>query len=185
MTVPLVTQFHKVNLRQLVTWTYIQSSDIYFVMSTALKIIPFSYLQDTDVPDFVAGHVFCVMDARCSLCARGATWIAQNDKAQEFTIIPLQSKVGGALMIHYGLDPADPASWLFIEEGRAYSSLDAFIRVGRRLGGVWRGLSILRVLPASVQNTLYRAVARNRYKWFGTADLCSLPNAEVQRRLLK
>jgi predicted DCC family thiol-disulfide oxidoreductase YuxK len=36
-----------------------------------------------------------------------------------------------------------------------------------------------------VQDILYRAVARNRYRLFGSADLCTLPDPEVQKRLLK
>lgn len=153
-------------------------------MSIICSRDPFSYLQDRSVPPFSAGQVFTVMDARCALCARGARWIARNDSKQQFTIVPLQSDVGNALMRHYGLDPADPTSWLYVEEGRAYTSLDAFMRVGRRLGGVWAGLGILRILPRTVQDILYRAVARNRYRLFGTADLCTLPDAEVQKRLL-
>ena len=144
----------------------------------------FSYLQDKSVPPFAAGAIFTVMDARCSLCARGAAWIAHNDRAEQFKIIPLQSDIGSALMLHYGLDPSDPTSWLYLEDGRAYSSLDAFIRVGRRLGGVWNGITVLRILPTTLQDFLYRAVARNRYRLFGTADLCSLPDAEVQKRLV-
>ncbi|MGI9393625.1 MAG: thiol-disulfide oxidoreductase DCC family protein [Boseongicola sp.] len=141
-------------------------------------------MKDSSVGEFSAGNVLTVMDARCSLCARGATWIARNDKAQEFTIIPVQSSVGSALMRHYGLDPSDPSSWLYLEDGLAYSSLDALTRVGRRLGGVWRGLGILRILPTTLQDFMYRAVARNRYRIFGSTDLCTLPDAEVQKRLL-
>ncbi|MGC1487370.1 MAG: DCC1-like thiol-disulfide oxidoreductase family protein, partial [Albidovulum sp.] len=154
-------------------------------MKMLLNRAPFSYLDDTSVPEFSARTVFTVMDARCSLCARGAAWIARNDKAHEFTIVPLQSDLGHALMLHYGLDPADPTSWLYVQDGRAYSSLDAFIRVGRRLGGVWMGLGVLRILPPPLQNAFYRLVARNRYRVFGTADLCSLPDPEVQERLLR
>lgn len=146
---------------------------------------PYSYRQDMLVPDFQGGQVFTVMDAQCSLCARGAAWIARHDSAQEFVIIPLQSDVGGALMMHYGLDPSDPTSWLIVENGRAFTSLDALVRVGHRLGGVWKGLSLLRILPKPLQDILYRCVARNRYKVFGTADLCALPDADVQKRLLQ
>jgi predicted DCC family thiol-disulfide oxidoreductase YuxK len=156
-----------------------------FGMGRTLDRDPHSYLGDPSVPGFSAGPVFTVMDARCSLCARGAAWIARHDRAQEFTIIPLQSEVGRALMVHYGLDPADPASWLYVEDGRAFASLDAFVRVGRRLGGVWRGLRILGVLPRVVRDTLYRLVARNRYRLFGTTDLCALPDPGVQKRLLR
>lgn len=145
---------------------------------------PFSYLHDRSVPPFPAATIFTVMDAHCALCARGATWIARNDGALEFRIIPLQSPLGKALMLHYGLDPADPASWLYLEEGRAYSSLEALIRVGRRLGGVWWLLGAVQILPVSLQDRLYRLVARNRYSMFGRADLCNLPDPEVRKRLL-
>ena len=150
----------------------------------SLEREPYSYKDDAAVPDFAADEVFTVMDARCALCARGAAWIARHDAAVEFTIIPLQSDVGHALMVHYGLDPTDPVSWRYLEQGRAYSSLDAFIRVGLRLGGRWKALAILRVLPAFLQDAAYRFVARNRYRLFGTTDLCSLPDPEVQKRLL-
>lgn len=145
---------------------------------------PFSYLNDSSVPQFSAGDAFTVMDAHCSLCARGARWIARNDVRREFVIVPLQSEIGGALMRHYGLDPSDPTSWLYIENGLAYSSLDAFIRVGLRLGGIWRSLGILRLLPRALQDWMYLVVARNRYRIFGKTDMCSLPDAEVQKRLL-
>ncbi|MEO0618175.1 MAG: DCC1-like thiol-disulfide oxidoreductase family protein [Pseudomonadota bacterium] len=145
---------------------------------------PFSYRDDDAVPDFVARDVFTVMDAHCALCARGARWIARNDHAHDFTIIPMQSDVGATLLAHYGLNPDDPLSWLFVDNGRAFTSLDAFIRVGQRLGGVWRGLIILRIIPAPLQDVLYRVVARNRYRMFGSADLCSLPDPDVKARLL-
>lgn len=142
-------------------------------------------MHDPAVPKFNAGSVFTVMDAQCSLCARGASWISRNDTLQDFTIIPLQSEIGIALMRHYGMDPSDPTSWLYLENGKAHTSLDAFIRVGSRLGGVWRALLIFRVLPVFVQDTIYSCVARNRYRLFGTSDLCSLPDPEVQKRILK
>ncbi len=144
----------------------------------------YSYLENPSVPPMPEGEVFTVMDASCSLCAKGATWIAKYDTAEEFRIIPLQSELGQGLMVHYGLDPDDPVSWLFIEKGRAYSSLDAFIRAGRRLGGIWRVFGVLKVLPRGLQDRLYGVVARNRYRIFGKTDLCTLPNEEVQRRLV-
>ncbi len=145
----------------------------------------YSYRQDPDIPAFADAGPVTVMDAYCAICARGARWIAHNDDANEFTIIALQSTLGNALMRHYAMDPDDPLSWLYLEEGRAYSSLDATVRVGQRLGGVWAGLVVLRVLPRSIQDWLYGLVARNRIKWFGTADLCNMPDGEVQKRLLK
>ncbi len=146
---------------------------------------PFSWRDDPAVPAFPDTGPVTVMDATCGLCARGAKWIARNDHAAEFRIIPLQSELGHAVMRHFGMDPSDPLSWLYLEDGLGYSSLDATIKVGARLGGVWRGLAALRVVPQGLRDWAYGVVARNRYKVMGRADLCGLPDADIQKRLLQ
>jgi predicted DCC family thiol-disulfide oxidoreductase YuxK len=145
----------------------------------------YSFRQNPALSGFDGGDCFTVMDAHCALCAKGAKWIAKNDKAGAFKIVALQSQFGQALMAHYGLDPSDPTSWLFVEDGQPFSSLDAYIRVGNRLGGIWRVLSVLRVIPRPLQYILYRFIARNRYRFFGKADLCTLPDPQVQKRLIQ
>ena len=99
---------------------------------------PYSYLDDPEVPTFDALRHLAVMDAQCALCARGARWIARHDRREEFRILPIQTPLGAALLRHYGMDPDDPNSWLYLTEGRAYSSLDATIRVAQHFGGLWR-----------------------------------------------
>ncbi|MEM7469973.1 MAG: DCC1-like thiol-disulfide oxidoreductase family protein [Pseudomonadota bacterium] len=145
----------------------------------------YSYQDDPSVAAFDDGGCVAVMDAQCGLCAKGARWIDRYDKREEFRIIPVQSDLGSALLLHFGLDPDDPTSWLLIVDGQASSSLEAFMRAGRRLGGVWRALRVFSILPRRLQDPLYRFVARNRYKFFGRTDLCALPDPEVQKRLLK
>ena len=143
----------------------------------------YSYRNDKSVPDFPDIGPVCVMDAQCALCAKGARWIARNDRSEEFRIFPVQSAVGQALLRHFVLNPEDPKSWLYLSEGQAYTSMDAVIRVGTRLGGRWRFLQLLRLLPRSLQDWLYGHVARNRYRFFGRTDMCSLPDAALQKRL--
>ena len=143
----------------------------------------YSYRDDPRVPDFDDGGPRTVMDASCGLCARGARWIATHDRHARFRIIPMQSELGRALFCHYGLDPEDPVSWLLIEDGQAYEATEAIIRTGRRLGGVWTGLALLRALP--FRDRAYHAVARHRYRLMGRTDLCAMPDPEIQRRLLR
>ncbi|MEM7404333.1 MAG: DCC1-like thiol-disulfide oxidoreductase family protein [Pseudomonadota bacterium] len=144
----------------------------------------YSFIEDPLVPRFEVPPRFTVMDAHCALCARGARWIAKNDRDMLFRIVPAHTALGEALLRHYGMDPADPTTWLYVEDGCAYSALDALVRVGCALGGVWRALAVLRILPPRWQDALYGAVARRRIQLFGSADLCALPDAQVQRRLL-
>lgn len=145
----------------------------------------FSWRSDAAVPAFADTGPVTVMDAHCGLCARGARWIARNDTEAAFRIIPLQSDLGAALMRHFGMAPDDPLSWLYLEDGCGYSSMDATILVGRRLGGIWRSLALLRIVPKRLRDIGYGMVARNRYKIMGRVDLCAMPDPAVQARLLQ
>ncbi|MEM8591196.1 MAG: DCC1-like thiol-disulfide oxidoreductase family protein [Pseudomonadota bacterium] len=151
-----------------------------------LKELPlYSWRAVASIPAFADEGPVTVMDAHCGLCARGAKWIARADRAAEFRIVPMQSELGRALFVHFGLEPDDPASWLFLENGRAYTSLDGMIRAGWRMGGLSRALIILRVMPRALQDWLYGYIARNRYRVMGRADLCNMPDPAVQSRLLQ
>ena len=125
------------------------------------------------------------MDGECVLCTRTAKLIARLDHREEFRICPVQSPTGRAVLHHYGLDPDDPTSWLYLVEGRAYTSLDAVIRVSSRLGGPGRLLQVLRLLPGRAQDWLYRKVAQNRIRLFGRTDMCAVPDPKLRARLIE
>ena len=145
----------------------------------------YSYRHDPAVPRFDDSGPLAVMDGECVLCSAAARLIARFDRKNEFRICPVKSRTGRALSEHYGLDPDDPESWLFLAEGKAYTSLDGIIRTGARIGGVGLLLQPLRLLPRSAQDWLYRRIARNRYRVLGRTDMCSIPDAELRARLLE
>ncbi|GAB5467267.1 MAG: DCC1-like thiol-disulfide oxidoreductase family protein [Rhodospirillales bacterium] len=145
---------------------------------------PYSYQDDAAVPAFDDGGPVVFMDGDCLLCSKGARLVARLDRAQRFKICAIQSELGRAVLRHYGLDPTNPDSWLFLNEGRAYSSLDAMIRAGAALGGLGWLLQPLRLLPRPLQDWLYRRVARNRYRLFGRADLCAVADPALRARLI-
>lgn len=126
-----------------------------------------------------------VMDATCALCSWGARMLHRMDKSGQIKIAPIQSQTGAALMGENGLDPLDPDSWLFIEDGQVWRDFDAVIRVGVRSGGLGRACLILRLIPRPVRNWLYARVARNRYAMFGRSDMCALPDPAFLARLLQ
>lgn len=146
---------------------------------------PYSYRDDPDMPAFDDGAPVAVMDANCAICSWGARMIHRLDTSGRVRICPVQSPLGGALMAHYGLAAEDPESWLFLANGVAHADSDAIIRAGRYFGGWGRVAGALRVLPRPLRDRLYRALARNRYRLFGRADLCALPDPAFQARLLR
>lgn len=149
------------------------------------QVSPHSHRQDAQVPNFEDEGPVVFMDGSCGLCSRAARSIARLDRRGEFRICTTQSPLGQAVLTHYGLDPSDPQSWLYLENGHAYTSLDAVIRAGRRLGGAGRIFGVFSILPRGVQDWIYARIARNRYRFFGRTDLCAIPDREVSKRLLK
>ena len=89
------------------------------------------------------------------------------------------------MLSHYGLDPDDPDSWLYLVDGQVFKSLDAVIRVGKRLGGWGRLLQIFRIFPKPVQDWLYKRLARNRYRLFGRREVCLVEDKGLRSRLIK
>lgn len=153
-------------------------------MAELLSRPPYSYRDDPDVPDFDHAGPVAIMDGDCVLCAGGARMIARFDRAGEFRIGRTRSALGSALVRHYGLAPEDPETWLYLENGRAWSGMEAIIRIGARIGGPGRLLGILRILPRPAREWIYRRVARNRHL-FGQTDICALPDPELRARLLE
>jgi predicted DCC family thiol-disulfide oxidoreductase YuxK len=145
----------------------------------------FSYREDPTVPVFDDSAPIAVMDADCAVCSWGARMIHRLDRTGTARICPIQTPLGTALLQHFGLDPKDPTSWLFLDAGVAHEGFEAVVHAGRRFGGLALLTQALRIFPAPLRSWLYLRLARNRYRLFGRADMCALPDPAFQRRLLR
>ena len=130
-------------------------------------------------------YPIAVMDGTCALCCFGARMIHRLDRSGDIKICPIQSDRGRALLMENGLDPDDPATWLFIENGNVWTDLEAMIRVGERSGGFGRILSLLWVAPKPLRGWLYERIARNRYAMFGRSEMCEIPDPGLRARLIE
>ena len=129
--------------------------------------------------------ILIVVDGLCKVCAGGARWIAKRDRNERFGIVPMQSKLGRDLFHQYGIDPDDPASWLYLENGDPLTGVEAWARVGKVLGGSARLLGLIMIVPKPLRDRFYAFVVRNRIRFFGNGDLCNMPDPEVAKRLIQ
>ena len=125
-----------------------------------------------------------VFDAICHLCSANAQFVLKHDRKGHFRLASMQSEAGVALYRRFGLDPADPESFILVEGGRALRDSDAVLALYAGLGWPWRLAAAARVVPRFVRDPLYRWVARNRYRLSGKRETCWLPGPELQDRLL-
>jgi predicted DCC family thiol-disulfide oxidoreductase YuxK len=135
-----------------------------------------------DTSDSGAGAII-VFDGICVLCNGWVRFLLQHDHPERYRYAAMQSRAGRMLLEHHGLDPDDPVSFLLAEGGRTWTDTAAIIRVLTGLGGPWRLAGIARCLPAALRDPLYRLLARNRYRWFGTT-VCHVPTPAQRARFL-
>jgi hypothetical protein len=64
---------------------------------------------------------------------------------------------------------------VLIDSGKAYVDSNSVLRSASKLGGAFRLVVPLLLLPRALRDPLYRVFARNRYRWFGMLDQCRVP----------
>lgn len=122
-------------------------------------------------------------DGVCNFCDASVQFIWKRDSKGVIHFVSLQSEIGRMLLAQNRI-PEETDSFIFIDNGHAYIESDAAFRVVRYLDGAWRMLSIGRFVPKQLRDAGYRVIARNRYKWFGKKEACSIPPLNVRTRFL-
>jgi len=123
-------------------------------------------------------------DGVCNLCNGTVTFLIRRDRHRRLWFASLQSPRGQR---ECGVTPdgEDPGSVVLSSAGEFYYRSSAVLRAVALLGGPWRLASALRVIPASLRDAVYRAVAARRYRWFGRRDTCRVPSPAERDRFLE
>jgi predicted DCC family thiol-disulfide oxidoreductase YuxK len=145
---------------------------------------PYSYRSDPAVPAFPDDKALVVFDGVCVLCSGFAKFILKRDAAFAFRLTTAQSPLGQALYRHYGLDTRQFETNLVLADGRAFCKLDSVAATGERLGGMWRALALLRLVPRPLADWLYDRIATNRYALFGRTESCMMPPPQWRDRFI-
>ncbi len=130
-------------------------------------------------------HPILLFDGVCNLCNGSIQFIIPRDPAGKMRFAPLQSELGQRVREATGLSPDDLETVVLVDNGMAYTKSDAAIRVAEHLGGVFRLLSLGRLVPRGVRDHIYDFVAANRYDWFGRKDQCMIPDDDVSDRFIE
>ncbi len=146
---------------------------------------PYSYRHDLAVPSFPDDKPLIVFDGHCALCSGWADFVLRHDGRKVYRLLQAQSTLGEALYAHYGLAGDDYQTNLLIEGGRVFVKSTGSIRMACGLGGAWRAVALLRLVPTRWRDWLYDLVARNRLRWFGRRETCYLPSPADADRFIR
>jgi len=137
----------------------------------------------------MTGSHLILYDGVCGLCNRLNRFVLKRDPAAVFQFASLQSRLGQSLLKANGLD-ADNLETLYVvanygsESPVLLSKSQAAFFILKTLGGPWRVVTILGILPRRLLDWVYDLIARNRYTVFGRYQTCPIPSPEYKSRFV-
>jgi predicted DCC family thiol-disulfide oxidoreductase YuxK len=123
-----------------------------------------------------------LFDGVCVLCSGAVRYVLKHERHHAMRFVAIQSEEGRKLARLHRIDPDDPDSFLFIENGVAFAKSDGVINLARHVNGPARLLQLARVMPRSLRDWFYDRVACNRYRIFGKSLSCILPDQTTRHR---
>jgi len=129
-------------------------------------------------------------DGECGLCNHVVRLLLRIDRHQRPFFSPLQGKTAQSYLRARGLPTEDFDSMIFVPDWAKRETItplfrtDAGLAALRRIGGVWRVVAWLRVVPRPLRDSFYRIVARLRYRIFGRYVPRPFPHPEWAQRIL-
>lgn len=126
-----------------------------------------------------------LFDGVCHLCSSTVQFILKHDPSGVIHFCSIQSDLGRRLYTERGFDPDNPEAFILITPRGTFARSDAALEIARLLGGVWRLVQVLKLVPTWLRDRVYLFIARHRYRWFGKEQQCMLPNPEWRDRFVE
>lgn len=125
-------------------------------------------------------------DGECALCCNSIRRLAKWDRHGLINYAPLQGNLAAEHDLQKYLDGDHPSMVLRnMDGGQVFTQSDCVFQILRLLGGAWRMLLAVQVLPRSISNRIYQLIAENRRRWSGNSgSACELPDERLRSRLL-
>ena len=133
------------------------------------------------------------VDGECVLCDRLTQWLLRIDKHRRLSFATLQGETAQrAFSNHSSIEAlrGEVSTLIYVRQfetaqQRIYVRSTGALMALWDIGGAWRLLGPLRIIPTPIRNMIYRWIASNRYRWFGKKkSACLLPSPEHQSRFL-
>ena len=134
---------------------------------------------EADAPDGL-----WLFDGVCNICSGSVAAVLKLDREGVIRFTPIQSPYGRQLAATHGIDPDNPASFLFLDHGQALEKTAAIGALLRRLKAPWRWLALVDRLPRGPADAAYDWLAANRYRLMGKKAACMGPSPADRARFI-
>lgn len=123
-----------------------------------------------------------LFDSVCVLCNGAISTALKYEKAPTIDFVSIHSPVGRAIAQKYNIDPDDPDTFLFLDNGRPFVQSDGVIALSKHMKAPFSWVRFGVIIPKALRDWLYDFVARRRYRLFGKLDTCRVPTDAERAR---
>ncbi|WP_318508794.1 thiol-disulfide oxidoreductase DCC family protein [Bacillus sp. T3] len=124
-----------------------------------------------------------LFDGLCNFCDHSVQFIIKRDNKAIYKFTSIQSDVGQKILQKYKV-PTNVDSLILISNNKYYTKTSAALRICKNLKGGWQLLQCLLIVPKPIRDFFYTILSKNRYKWFGRKESCTIPSPELRKRFL-
>jgi predicted DCC family thiol-disulfide oxidoreductase YuxK len=120
-----------------------------------------------------------VFDGECALCNGFVAWLIRHDTRGRFLIAGSAGDVGAAVVARADLAPEITKSTLLVWDGTAHLRSSAVVAVARELPWPWRVAVVMRAVPLTWRDAIYRVIAQRRPRVEAEDPSCGVPPKEL------
>ncbi len=122
-------------------------------------------------------------DGVCNLCNSFVRMMIKIDAKDRLAFASLQGETAKEKLTD--TDSKGLSSVVLYRNGQMFKESRAVIEALSIVGGPWKIFMLFKFVPPFIRDSLYRFVARNRYRWFGKKDeVCPLPTKKQREKVL-
>lgn len=118
-------------------------------------------------------------DGQCNLCIGALGFVIRQGGRNKFNFVSLQSDKAKVLLPENLLIKQSPDSIVYLDHEKIFYRSSAILRIMKQLGKGWGILYVFILVPRIIRDPIYDLIARNRYKWFGKREHCSLDSRDL------
>ncbi len=121
-------------------------------------------------------------DGVCSVCNGFVDFLITRDHNHSLRYSTLQGDTAQKNLSEDLYKDVD--SLVFQRSEKIYTQSNAALMALSSLGGFWKFVIWLRLIPRFIRDIVYNVIAKNRYAWFGRRDTCRMPTEGERGRIL-
>ena len=126
-----------------------------------------------------------LFDGVCNLCNHAVDFVIRRDSHDRFRFASLQEPFLVEFLKSHQIPRAYLDSIVFVYQDKVYIKSRAALEIARLMGGFWKMLYVLVLVPSFLRDPVYDWIAKNRYRWYGKRNTCRVPSPKEATKFLK